>query len=477
MKYLLLKGVTTSIVLFFVNAVSVDANWSPWDNRITDQAVSLNEFQSFWVDAIDVVSNLDSYEKLWIKPHSCVWSECAVDDTDDNYMGDNRDGDEQWYQYRTQGFCANAAYSLYGQRKDDKFFSSFLGCTRRHFINSFFTYGGADNLLKSIGVSPNVYAYDDGGNGDNDDNEELSANTACVEIEYDGSDDISNYYDGNNDGGSDDNANSNSGSNDNDEYSGTLGCAADGKYIIAAFQSSSCDGNYYAGIVNDFKDYNEQHNAIGCHKIYENDGEISVENVMTLLNNSWSCDLRLYPNGCPDPYGSKEKFDFAIRTVAHGGNPHRAYQNMMLKTPLHVASWTLLAMTILVFVITYLVKNESRAILSKGGNNFMGYLRCIKEDVTIGSYKFGAQTTLHWHAFVAKLTKNKSKQENESSIKKEFSDESNVDSDGYGNSTGIYVHAEDAGEKKLEMAGEKMLDEMSLHHLEPQTPHTNWTSL
>ena len=123
MKDLLFKVVTTSIVLFFVNAASVDANWSPWEDSISDQAVSLKEFQSFWVDAIDIVSNLDSYEKLWIKPHSCVWSECAVDDTDDNYMGDNRDGDEQWYQYRTQGFCANAAYSLYGQRKNDKFFS------------------------------------------------------------------------------------------------------------------------------------------------------------------------------------------------------------------------------------------------------------------------------------------------------------------------------------------------------------------
>ena len=29
-----------------------------------------------------------------------------------------------------------------------------------------------------------------------------------------------------------------------------------------------------------------------------------------LLNNSWSCDLRLYPDGCPDPYQLKEQYDF-----------------------------------------------------------------------------------------------------------------------------------------------------------------------
>ena len=71
----------------------------------------------------DVLDTLESYDKFWIKLHSsgCVWSECGIDDTDDAYMGDNRDGDEQWYQYRTQNFCANAAYSLYGRKRNDLF--------------------------------------------------------------------------------------------------------------------------------------------------------------------------------------------------------------------------------------------------------------------------------------------------------------------------------------------------------------------
>jgi hypothetical protein len=427
MKEMLFKVVTSTIALFIVNTASVDASWG---NNNRDEAISLNEFRSFWVDAIDVVTDLDSYDKLWIKPHSCVWSECAVDDTDDNYMGDNRDGDEQWYQYRTQGFCANAAYSLYGVKKEDKVFPSFTGCSRRHFINSFFTYGGADNLLKSIGESPVVYTYDSDNddNGDNEENDGSSLNGACMEIEYEGSDD----YISNTDDGEDDD--SNSGSNDNDGYSGALGCGADGNYVIAAFQSSSCDGNYFVGIVDDFEDYNEQHSAIGCHKIYEDAGEVTSENVITLLSNSWSCDLRLYPNGCPDPYGKKEQFDFAMRTVAHGGNPQRAYQNMVLKTPLHVISWVLLAITIMVFVLTYLVKNETRARRSKGGKNLIGYSRCLIEDLA---------TALRCDVFVAMFSKNKSKEDTDFSPEKEFSDESNNGSESTGNSADSYVHVDD----------------------------------
>lgn len=426
-KMMALNGVAITIASLVVNAAGVDA----WGNDNDDEAVSMNELQSFWVDAMDVLADLDSYDKLWIKPHSCVWSECAVDDTDDGYMGDNRDGDEQWYQYRTQGFCANAAYSLYGRKKEDAFLPSFNGCSRRHFINSFFTYGGADNLLKAIGESPVVYTYDgngdDDGGGNNDDYDGSSVNSACTEIEYEGSDD---YVSGNDD------ENSNSGSNDNDEYSGTLGCSADGSYVIAAFQSSSCDGNYFAGIVDEFEEYNKQHNSIGCHKIYHNHGEVSTESVYMLLNNSWSCDLRLYPNGCPDPYGKKEKFDFAMRTVAHGGNPHRAYQNMVLKTPLHVTSWTLLVITVILFVITYLVKNESRAIQSKGGRNILGYLRCLGEDMTIGCHNFGR---FIMGESKKKKKKKKSKRHKKNSDEKKFSNGSEHGID----TTDCYVHVND----------------------------------
>ena len=70
---------------------------------------------------------------------------------------------------------------------------------------------------------------------------------------------------------------------------------------------------------------NDQHNVIGCQTLYgEDSDELSVENVYILLNNSWSCDLRLYPTGCPNMilrYG----------TVVHGWGqcPTGVSQNML----------------------------------------------------------------------------------------------------------------------------------------------------
>ena len=98
-------------------------------------------------------SDIEQYDRIWIevanKGKDCVWSACAVDDTDDAHMGDNRDGDGQWYQYRTQGFCANAAYSLYGRRKDE--------------VHSWW-----DNLLEGMSLTPvSFFEPDDDDNYDN----------------------------------------------------------------------------------------------------------------------------------------------------------------------------------------------------------------------------------------------------------------------------------------------------------------------
>jgi hypothetical protein len=33
---------------------------------------SVEQIESFWIDASDVLDNLDDYQALWIKPHGCV---------------------------------------------------------------------------------------------------------------------------------------------------------------------------------------------------------------------------------------------------------------------------------------------------------------------------------------------------------------------------------------------------------------------
>ena len=347
------------LALIAVNAAAVSADG--------ETSVSMQELESFWVDAQDVIDDLGSYAKLWIKPHSCVWSECAVDDTDDGYMGDNRDGDGQWYQYRTQGFCANAAYSLYGVKKIDSWIPS-TACSRSHFINSFFTYGGADTLLKAVGKTPVSYT-----GSSNDDDSYYSANAVCTELDG---------YNGNGEG------NRRELSGDQAGYGSTLGCSSDGKYVVAAFNSDSCDGNYYSGVLDEFKQYNKQHSSIGCHKIY---GLLtSSDAIVNLLSNSWSCDLRLYPNGCPDPYGKKKNFDFAMRTIAKGGNPYLAYKNLVLQSPIHTISWIFAAIALFFSTIAYMIKNEERA-KTKGGRNIAGFTRCFLEDITFGFFKMRAQ--------------------------------------------------------------------------------------
>ena len=286
--------------------------------------------------------------------HLCSWSECAVDDTDDSVVGDNRDGDEQWYQYRTQEFCANAAYSLYGAKKED---SGFFGCTRGHFINSFFTYGGADNLLQAVGITPVVYYNNDGGNGNKQGSSSGNSNAVCHEIESDGQQQQSG---------------------DDNSLVSSMGCNAVGGYNIASFQASNCDGNYFLKEIDSFDAYNNLHSRVGCHRIWDK-GMKSDYALMYLLNNSWSCDLELYPNGCPDPYGNKERWDYALRTVANGGNAQLAYRNMLYKMPLRILSIFFAALAFVTVAFGYYVRNRER-VHSKGGK-FRGFLRCIGEDI------------------------------------------------------------------------------------------------
>ena len=344
------------------------------------EAASVKKLETFWSDPSEIIRSLDEYESLWVQPHGCVWSECDIDDTDDGYTGDNRDGDEHWYQYRTQEFCANAAYSLYGVKKNDTVImrsgSNIVGCNRYAFINSFFTYGGADNLLSAVGLEPNVYyGGDDGENGDD---AHRQSNAQCLSLEVD-----------------EESGDKESG--DGDDLSSTLGCAADGSYAIAAFEAYNCDGNYFQETIHPFESYNEQHESIGCKRIYGskiNDGDEA--SIMFLLLNSWTCNLDLYPNGCPDPYGKKERYEFAMKTVAHGGNSDLAYKNMLVKQPLRISSCVFSGLAFLFFVFAYYYTNLQR-IASKGGKG-LGYIRCLWED-------FLSLCGIIWVIFMAEITK------------------------------------------------------------------------
>ena len=265
-------------------------------------------------------------------------------------MGDNRDGDGEWYQFRTQSFCANAAFSLYGVKKRDLLGGS---CNRRHFINSFFTYGGADNLLKAVGVTPEVYSENNGGNAgrklqENGEgqSEHMYGNAECVETNYNGGNNANrNLENGDGQGG----------------YSSALGCDANGNYIIAAFKGSSCNGNYYVDSIDSMSDYNSQFGDIGCHAIFSNSfntEDYSQEAVYALLRDSWACDTKLYPHSCPDPYGQKAVDDFALSTAARGGNGILAYNNRKIQKDVNIVSIFFLIAAACLSVVAYYMKNK-----------------------------------------------------------------------------------------------------------------------
>lgn len=274
------------------------------------------------------------------------WSECASSFVYDD-DGEGRDGDEQWYLARTQQFCANVAFSLYGIPKNH---ISLLSCTRSNYINSFFTYGGADKLLEAIGRNPQIF-YDG---------------------EY-----VNGYYNSNYGGNV---SNADCVVNGDTGLSSTLGCAAKGQFAMATFEGDYCHGGDFYDIIDPLRRYNRQMRRVGCHKIWGRGGFGSNDEMARLLlSNSWSCDLDLYPNGCPDPYGKKARYDYALRAVAHGQSPKWAVTNMKWKRPLRVLSWLLVGGGIFLVVFGYNVQNRERMAANGGG--LRGFFRVVSEDI------------------------------------------------------------------------------------------------
>ena len=168
--------------------------------------------------------------------------------------------------------------------------------------------GGSDNLLKALGQTPNVYYQGDG----------ASSNADCM-------------Y-----------------SNDDGSYS-TLGCSSDGEYIVGFFGGNTCDGNYFTG-GNNYNSYTNAFQSAKCQSV-------DAETVYKLLSISWACDVRLYPNGqCPDVWGRKSFYEYALAVAHEGGNPLMAYHNLIWKDEVRAVSWMLLSITLVVLFVAFSIK-------------------------------------------------------------------------------------------------------------------------
>jgi len=349
------------------------------------KALSPDFVRKYWLKDSSHVANIVSKQTSYLLFFTS-WSECAVDNNDDD--GEGRDGDEHWYAYRTQDFCANTAFSLYGIPKHHV--SPIHHCARGNYINSFFTYGSADVLLEAIGKSPDVYYKDYSSNNNNNQNNNNNGqdnyangynkvtNGNCVVLDEGDrreraleemmqrdlnsqEDDNYDYYDS--------------------EYlqgtSSTMGCTADGHFAIATFQGQACDGNYFLGTIDKMRSYNRQYRHLHCHRIWGR--SFGNEAAATsLMLNSWPCDIDLYPNSCPDPYGIKQRSANALRAAAHGQNPKLAVWNGRVKRPLRIISWICFLVGMGLVYFGYSIKNKGR-IEAKGGG-VKGFLRTMMSD-------------------------------------------------------------------------------------------------
>ena len=437
--FLLLLSSTT---LTKVTHAYKDSNMYPWGSNPN------THFKMYWKDAANVLQDLDHFQALYVQVHGCVWSECAgADNFDDD--GENHDGDEDWYQTRTTQFCANVAYSLYGIRKNN--FKLVNTCSKGTYINSFFTYGGADTLVRALGLSPstkdgNRYsAVDDDAYGG-------TSNRDCGAGEHNGRF-LQDVVIGSKSRQRDRHL-SGSGSQDEDDsdwdnedqvdtssvVSTSMGCAVSAtskynKFVMAGFDDDYCSGSHFVETINSLKSYNKALHKVSCTRIWDlgsynrnqrnsggnndDDGggnddayaaanddavrklvahsQVSTEQDLTmeedrqlnennnnddgngsykrtynsvaeqLLYHSWACDLSLYPNQCPDPYGLKRKYFNVMKAAANGQPITFAVWNAKLRKPIKILTWLFWLTGMYLCCFAYWLRNKSYIANHGGG--------------------------------------------------------------------------------------------------------------
>lgn len=350
-----------------------DSNIYPWGSN-----PNINK-KMYWKDSANVLQDLDKFSALYIKVHNCVWSEFGLGmNYDDD--GENHDGDGNWYMTRVQPFRANAAFSLYGTLREDSSFGG--GCKKRTYINSFFTYMGADSIVRLLELG--VSAFPDSSYGSN----------KCYE-----------YYDensGNNKNNGKDRRDLKSGDNNQNSMSTTMGCAEDGTFANAKFLGSDCDGNYFLNITDTLDDYNAAMEKVSCYQVWNyhkehtssrslgqnyNDDAIPTTYgsiAEKLLYTSFACDLDQYPEACPNPYGLKSKYTNSMKSAASGGRriTSRSSTNGVLgnwRNPVLFFSWFFLVIGLAFVALAYKVKN--RRFIDKEGGGAEGFSKVLFSDL------------------------------------------------------------------------------------------------
>jgi hypothetical protein len=312
--------------------------------------------RNYWADSINVIQDLDQFSALYIKSHGCVWSPNAANFDDD---GENRDGDENWYQGRTAEGAANVGFALYGLQKGSL---SLRGCSKATYINSFFTTAGVDALVAALGLST----------GDD------SSGAYC-----------SSYYGNNNNNNNNRQLGSESGDNNNQGQSSTLGCTSDGSFATAVFNGDYCQGLYFVNTTSDgtYDSYNRlSSNKMDCTRIWNGNSKTTDSGYNSMaeevLSNAQACYLEMDPY-CPDPNGMKSEYTKYFSMAESGRSVvfQSRYQG-----PLKILSYLALLVGLALASFAYFIRNQDR-IRSKGGSKIKGFALCATEDGAEEAFK------------------------------------------------------------------------------------------
>jgi hypothetical protein len=290
------------------------------------------------VAAIDVTQ----YSRLYVKYQNCVWSPSANGCGNNNQQQNNNQNQQQnsyWYSSFAPCYRANVAYTVYGVKVDDTGTYKTGGeCNKKgNYIGSYFTTNGVEdffNMLTQAGVGM-WKSYDDngeGGNGDNNKGDDDEMGDCQV---------ISNNQAGDN--GENNNNNKQEAAqydytaNNRKMYGETtsagLGCSNKHKFAVKMYQGAYCDERAVLDVTDNLETLNDElEDSAQCVLIYsaaveavaaaEDDGadadaeneqeneeqqqqqqQQEINNAGDLLVNSEACNVRLFPQTCPDPHG------------------------------------------------------------------------------------------------------------------------------------------------------------------------------
>lgn len=179
------------------------------------------------------------------------------------------------------GSCigANVAYALYGVLEDDNLARRESPCSKKTFINSFFTTDGLNSFLQA---TPSSLA-------------DLSTTSVSSQCTW--------YYDE---------------TGAKTSYTTTVGCSATGRFTTDIFYGSGCLGYNYYNTTDTLESWNDNLiDAMDCTLIYEQntDGTVVTDYASDLLGSSEVCSVEgVYKNFCPNPYKivSTYEYNFAM---------------------------------------------------------------------------------------------------------------------------------------------------------------------